>query len=655
MGTHWHREADAEGVTWLHLDVAGAGPNVLSSAVFDELDELLAEIATAVPKSVAFVSDKAGFIAGADVKEFQTIRTREDALAIVQRGQEVINRVEALPCPTVAVINGYCLGGGLELALACDYRIALDDPKVRLGLPEIKLGIHPGFGGSVRTIRLLGPLAAMELMLTGKTLDARQAQKIGLIDQVVPARYLLDAARQRITTRLTRHAPGRFARALNSKPARPLLARQMRRRVATKAKPQHYPAPYALIDLWRRYADDERIMLKQEAESVANLSLTDTARNLVRMFMLQNRLKACGDKGNFQSRHVHIIGAGTMGRDIAAWIVLQGLRVTVQDERIESLAETVQHAAKLFVSRLRSERQIASAMDRLIPDQKGLGLRHANVIIEAIFENLEAKQALFRAIEPHMKSDALLATNTSSLPIERLAAGLNDPGRLVGLHFFNPVAQMPLIEVVRSTHSHDAMVAAALGFVRRIDKLPLETKSSPGFLVNRVLAPYLLEAIKMVDDGIPISVIDQAIKDFGMLMGPLEMADIVGLDIALSVGEILSREYGYVVPEKLRAMVAEGRLGRKSGQGFYAYKDGAPVRDKKVSYASNSQALQSRLIQRLINEALACLRDGVVRDADLVDAGVVFGAGFAPFRGGPLHYRSTLRLGSTPAQAIQPQ
>jgi 3-hydroxyacyl-CoA dehydrogenase/enoyl-CoA hydratase/3-hydroxybutyryl-CoA epimerase len=371
--------------------------------------------------------------------------------------------------------------------------------------------------------------------------------------------------------------------------------------------------------------------------------------------MLQNRLKACGDKGTFQSRYVHIIGAGTMGRDIAAWIVLQGLRVTVQDERIESLAATVQHAAKLFASRLRSERQTASAMDRLIPDHKGAGLRHADVIIEAIFENLDAKQALFRAIEPHMKSDALLATNTSSLPIERLAASLNDPGRLVGLHFFNPVAQMPLIEVVRSTHSHDSMVAAALGFVRRIDKLPLETKSSPGFLVNRVLAPYLLEATKMVDDGIPISVIDQAIKDFGMLMGPLEMADIVGLDIALAVGEILSREYGYVVPEKLRAMVAEGRLGRKSGQGFYAYKDGAPVRDKKVSYASNSQALQSRLIQRLINEALACLRDGVVRDADLVDAGVVFGAGFAPFRGGPLHYRSTLRLGSTPAQAIQPQ
>ncbi len=642
MATHWHIETDAAKITWLHLDLAGSSANVLSAAVFQELDGLLTTMLAAPPIGVAFVSDKSsGFIAGADIKEFQTIRGREDALALVQRGQRIMDRIEALPCPTVAVIHGFCLGGGLELALACDYRVASDDPKTRLGLPEIRLGIHPGFGGTVRSIRLLGPLNALDLMLTGKTLDAQQAKKIGLVDHAVPMRHLLDAACQLIHTRPARRNPGRLARTLNTKVARPILARHMRRRIAAKAKPAHYPAPYALLDLWRRYADDERRMLEQEAESLAALSTTATARNLVRVFMLQNRLKAAGDQHTFCPRHVHVIGGGTMGGDIAAWIALQGLPVTVQDQRTNSLAATVQRASTLFTNRLKSKQQITATMDRLIPDLKGLGLRRADVIIEAIFENLEAKLDLYRAIEPHIKPDALLATNTSSIGLERLAEGLNDPGRLVGLHFFNPVAQMPLVEVIRGQRSREDTVIRALAFTRRIDKLPLEIKSSPGFLVNRVLASYLLEAMRMVDEGVPMAAIDEAARDFGMPVGPIELADTVGLDIALSVAETLARDYGFEVPQRLRTMVAAGSLGVKSGRGFFTYEHGKRVRGKRAGPAADPDSIQARLVTKLVDEATACLRDGVVKDADLVDAGIIFGAGFPPYLGGPLHYCNT--------------
>jgi 3-hydroxyacyl-CoA dehydrogenase / enoyl-CoA hydratase / 3-hydroxybutyryl-CoA epimerase len=637
VAEHWRSETDAGGIVWLHLDVARAGANVLSAEVLDELEQLLAAIGPAPPKGVVFASDKpSGFIAGADVKEFRAIQKQEDALALVRRGQGVMDRIENLPCPTVAIINGFCLGGGLELALACDYRVALEDAKTRLGLPEIRLGIHPGFGGTVRAIRLLGPPAALDLMLSGKTVDVWQAHKLGLIDHAVPARHLARAACRLIETLPNPRRAGRFARMLNLKPARWGLSLYLQRRVAAKAKREHYPAPYALIDLWKRYGHDEGLMLDREADSVADLSMTETARNLVRVFLLQDRLKSLGDKGAFRPRHVHVIGAGAMGGDIAAWLSLQGLRVTVQDRRADSLTATLTRARKLFTKRLRA-RDVASTMDRLIPDPKGFGLARAEVVIEAIFENLEAKQALYREIEPKIRPDTLLATNTSSLSLERLATGLEDPGRLVGLHFFNPVAEMPLVEVVRSAACGEAEFSKALAFTRRIDKLPLPICSAPGFLVNRVLTPYLLEAMTMLDEGVPVEAIDQAARDFGMPMGPLELADVVGLDIVLAAGETLAREYDFTVPIRLREMVAAGKLGRKSGAGFYVYKHGKALRARRRAPSGEALAMQQRLIAKLSDEAVACLDEGIVEDADLVDAGVIFGAGYAPFRGGPLH------------------
>ena len=277
-------------------------------------------------------------------------------------------------------------------------------------------------------------------------------------------------------------------------------------------------------------------------------------------------------------------------------------------------------------------------LDRLIPDNKGFGLKRADVVIEAIIENVEVKQTLFRQIEPQLKPDTLIVTNTSSIPIERLAEGLNDSERFVGLHFFNPVAQLPLVEVVCGVNTREEVIRKALAFARQIDKLALKVKSTPGFLVNRILMPYLLEAIIMESEGVPKSVIDSTATDFGMPMGPLELADSVGLDIGLHVGEIVGKAYGFDIPERLRTMVRKGQLGRKSGMGFYTYKKGKPLKDGQGSYSGDTKELQNRLILRLVNEAIACLREGIVEDADLIDAGVIFGTGFAPFRGGPLNY-----------------
>ncbi len=637
--THWNVVHNDNGIAWLHLDVQDSTANILSTAVLNELNAILDEFNATMPAGVAFVSDKAGgFIAGADVKEFTTFADREDALVFIRRGQDIMDRIEELPCPTVAVINGFCMGGGTELALACDYRVALDSPKTRIALPEIRLGIHPGFGGSVRAIRLLGPIAAMDMMLTGRGLDARRARKIKLVDYVVAERYLKTAAADVLGTRRTPKRAGGTAKLLNHKLLRPLLAMQLRKQVSKKARQEHYPAPYALIDLWQKHADDERMMLKMEANSVADLSISDTARNLVRVFLLQDRLKSLGDKSRIDPKHVHVIGAGVMGGDIAIWCALQGFRVTVQDTNAHSLAATMQRAAKLFKKRLKVNTLITAAMDRLIADSKGLGLQQADVIIEAIFEDAEVKKKLYSEIEPKIKPEALVATNTSSIPIETLAEAFSDKGRLIGLHFFNPVAMMPLVEVVIGKTTQQDSIDKALAFTRHIDKLPLPVKSSPGFLVNRILMPYMLEAMIMESEGIPKAAIDKAALSFGMPMGPIELGDTVGLDVGLFVGDILAKAYNLEVPDKLRTMVAAGKLGKKSGSGFYEWKKGKPVRNRKEKYEGDLQLLQDRMTLRMVNEAVACLRDKVVDDEELVDAGVIFGTGFAPFRGGPLHY-----------------
>jgi 3-hydroxyacyl-CoA dehydrogenase/enoyl-CoA hydratase/3-hydroxybutyryl-CoA epimerase len=621
------------------MDKADAGTNVLGSEVLRELDRHLKAIASRTPRGLVILSDKVnGFIAGADIHEFTRIRNESEALELVHLGQSVFNRLAALDFPTVALIHGFCLGGGLELALACRYRVALDAPATRLGLPEVRLGIHPGFGGSARLPPLIGGLKAMDMMLSGRSLDARRARRIGLVDLVVPQRHLRIAARQRVLDAPPAARPGWRERLSNHALVRPLIARLLRRQVALKASKLHYPAPYALIDIWQRFADDPSLMLQAEADSIASLVKGVTARNLIRVFMLQEQLKSLGRDTQWKPSAVHVIGAGTMGGDIAAWCALRGFRVTLQDQSPERITPAIKRAHELFKHRLKDPITIQAALDRLMPDHKGSGVGRADIVIEAIFEDAEVKRTLYQDIEARMQDDAVLATNTSSIPLEELSGVLARPERLVGLHFFNPVPVMQLVEIVNGTSTSAEVSGKAMAFTRQLDRLPLPVSSTPGFLVNRILMPYLLEAVKLESEGVPATVIDRAATAFGLPMGPMELADTTGLDICLHVAQILSGHFHTPIPERLQQLVTAGRLGKKSGRGFYRYAKGKAVKPGGKGGNWNLQEITDRLVLSLLNEAIACLREQVVENSDLLDAGMIFATGFAPFRGGPMHY-----------------
>jgi 3-hydroxyacyl-CoA dehydrogenase/enoyl-CoA hydratase/3-hydroxybutyryl-CoA epimerase len=635
---HWRQHVQDD-IATLTLDVAEQSANVLSHEVLSEFDAALTALAGQALAGVVIRSGKAsGFIAGADVREFQTLTDPARAAELARTGQQVLNRLAQLPFPTVAVIHGFCLGGGLELALACTYRIARDDPATRLGLPEVRLGIHPGFAGSVRLPPLIGHLPALDMMLTGRAVPAKQARRLGLVDDVVPERHLEHAALAVLKQRPPRRSPKWYLRLPGWAPLRPAVAKLLTRRVRAKANPDHYPAPYRIIELWREGAGQE-----EEALSIGELLVSRTSHNLVHVFLLGEELKKHGKQGKHEIERVHVVGAGVMGADIAMWAAHRGFQVSLQDRTPEILARALKRAHDFFQKQYRRDaRAVQAAMDRLLPDARGDGLKRADLVIEAIIEKPEPKQALLREIEAKAPASALLATNTSSIPLETLAQALKDPTRLVGLHFFNPVAKMQLVEIVRGESSSEAALARARAFTTAIDRLPLDVKSSPGFLVNRILMPYLLEAVRMLEEGVPGTAIDQSARDFGMPMGPIELADTVGLDICLSVAEELAGPLGVEVPAILRSTVEGGHLGRKSGEGFYKY-DAKGRRQQAAGAVSTSPVpVTERLVLRLLNEAMACLREGVVQDADAVDAGMVYGTGFAPFLGGPMRYAQSL-------------
>ena len=634
----WQSKLDDDAILWITLDQQKTSTNVLSVSVLEQLDGLLDEVSRNIPKAIVFRSGKErGFIAGADVSEFLLVKTTQEALIMIKRGQTLFSRIANLPCPTIAMIEGFCMGGGTELALACDYRVALDDDNTRIGLPEVKLGIHPAFGGLVRSTAIINPLKSLELMLTGRGLSARAAKAIGLVDQAQPKRQMERAVRKIALSRPERQKMPLLGKFLSLPGIRNLLAGYMKKQVAKKAPRQHYPAPYALLDVWANYYGDHQRMMEEEANSVARLIQGEKVRNLVRVFFLQTRLKGLGDKKSFIPQHVHVIGGGTMGGDIAAWCALRGFKVTLQDREAKYLSNAFKRANQLFAKRLKTTTQRNAAIDRLIPDVDGAGVEKADVIIEAIFEDIDAKQAIYRDVEARMKPDAVLATNTSSIPLETLETVLKQPDRLVGIHFFNPVAMMPLVEIVASKSTSEQTLMQATAFTQHIGKLPLPVKSSPGFLVNRILMPYLVEAFTLYDEGVAPEAIDKAATDFGMPMGPVELADTVGLDICQSVAQNLSEAYAIELPAGLNRFVEKKHLGKKTGRGFYQYKNGKPVRDKDVDLG-DQESIQNRLVFRFINEAAACLQEGIVEDKDLLDAGIIFGTGFAPFRGGPMNY-----------------
>ena len=639
MAQHWKLETDSAGIAWLCLDKADAKANVLSSHVIEELDGLLDELHARPPKGLVMYSGKPGsFIMGADITEFGDFGSADEVARLGKLGQGVFLRIQSLPCPTVAVVNGVCLGGGLEIAMMFDYRVGPDSDSRIFGLPEVKLGLHPGFGGTVRAVQLCGVRAGMQLMLTGNPVNASKAKRIGLIDRIAGEDNWRGVATKLIAERPPLGKAPFVDRLMGLAPLRPLVKKMLVKQVASKARKDHYPSPYAMIDLWAKHGASSKTGYAAEAESFGRIMLTDTARNLIRVFFLQGQLKKQGNKTDKKIEHVHVVGAGVMGGDIAAWCALRGHTVTLQDREQQYIDPAMERAQKLFGKKVRDESARAETAARLQADVAGDGVARADLIIEAIFENLEAKQALYRQLQAAKKPEALIATNTSSIRLEDLRTVLEEPRRFIGLHFFNPVAMLPLVEVIRCEDTEQEAMDIGFAFTKGIGKFPLECMSSPGFVVNRILAPYMGEAMALATEGVALVDIDKAAVRFGMPIGPIELVDSVGLDIAKHVAGILTEGTDRdMPPTDIDKLVEQGRLGRKSGHGYYQWEDGKAVKPPSNG-APVPADLEDRLILPMVNEAVACLSEGVVANADLLDAGVIFGTGFAPFRGGPINY-----------------
>ena len=664
--------------------------NVIGEPALADLERALADLeARPGLRGVIVRSGKAGsFVAGADVERIDGIRERAEAHAIVTRAQAAFSRLAALHCPTVAAIDGVCLGGGLELALACDSRIAADEPRTRIGLPEVLLGIIPGFGGTSRLPRLVGLSTALDLILSGRALDARRAERAGLVARAVPGVWLVDEARRRLGE-LAARPPGRdrvwrdrfrprtFASRLvdGTMPGRGLAL--SRARGMTRARTGgHYPAPIAALNVIDGgYGRPLEVSLRLEAEWVSDLVVSPVCKNLVRLFRLGERARKERLVGEDPlapaPRRMLVVGAGVMGAGIAELAIREGVEVRLRDVDPAALARGLRAVRDRVLERARragrSRRRGAARPEadaqlaRILPSLDLAGAKRADFAIEAVIEDLDVKRRVFGELEVRMRPDALLATNTSSLSVDELASGLEHPQRFVGLHFFNPVHRMPLVEVVRGSRSSDAAVAAVVAFARRLGKTPVVVRDAPGFAVNRVLMPYLREALHLLEDGYTVRDVDASMRAFGMPMGPLEVVDEVGLDVAAKVAEILSRAF----PERMspapqiEALVVAGRLGRKSGLGFYRHEGSRRRPDPRARRLlgltrerkpPSLEALAERMALAMVNEAAHCLADGVVGDAGMLDLALVYGAGFPPFRGGPLRYADSLGLAKVEAR-----
>ena len=633
---NWRTGRDDAGVLWLVLDKQNTGMNTISQDVIRELDQHITAAEADLPKALVIRSAKsAGFAAGADISGFDEM-SDEGAVELLHQAHNVLDRIEALNCPTICVIHGAALGAGFEIALACDYRIAT--PGASFGFPEVQLGLHPGLGGTFRLPALIGASDAMTMMLTGKTAHTQRAESQGIVDVVVEERHVAATIDAIVSGEIDKHEPGLTSRAFGFDQARSLAARQMRSQTEKQAPKQHYPAPYALIDLWENHGDDRKAMQQGEIESFAELLKTETSKNLRRVFFLRQTLKEAG-RGDDGISHVHILGAGAMGAEIAAMAAIKGKSVTLSDIEPEPLGRAIKKAGEICKDKHLSATETRDALDRLMPDPHSYGLAHADLVIEAATERQDLKEEIYEGLRGKLKTGAILASNTSSLSIADLTAFAPSKIHFAGLHFFNPVSHIDLIEVVKAEATSDQTAQRLAAFCGAIGKLPARVKDYPGFVVNRALVPYMLEAMVLMDEGVSKDVIDTAALRFGMPMGPVTLADQVGLDVGLQVAESLSKSLRTPMPpisDDLRRKVEAGDLGKKTGTGFYDWSDGTPHPDADLNDAPDD--LTDRLILPMLNACVEVLREGVAQDADQIDAAMIFATGWAPFRGGPMHY-----------------
>lgn len=651
----------ADGVATLTLDRAGSSANVFDVAALHELDAHLATLEARTDlKGLLIVSAKPKiFIAGADLNSFAGA-TSEKLGEIVSLGHRVFGRLEALKIPSVAAINGVCLGGGCELALACDWRVGSTDKSTKIGLPETQLGILPAWGGSVRLPRLVGLPQALGVILAGKQLVSAQALKIGMIDDVAHPEYLVAAARKQLAKgkRPTPTPPD----LMSSVALRPIVAMKARRDVLAKTH-GHYPAPLKALDV-ALGALGQPLETGLALEKAAFLELVQTpeCRSLMSIFFLQERAKKAkiaGAEGTGRVvKRVAVVGAGVMGAGIAQCTSARGLPTILKDVAPEALAKGLKSAEKIYQDGVKRKKltqaEATAALDRITATHHDVPLTSVDLVIEAAVEKLELKQKIFTQLEQRAGAHTVLATNTSALSIDAIAGGLADPSRVVGIHFFNPVHRMQLVEIVRGPRTSPAALDTALGFVKAIGKLPVLVNDRPGFLVNRILLPYMVESVRLFNEGVDVTRLDRLMLDFGMPMGPLRLTDEVGLDVAQHVAVDLQNRLAKPVPinDTLAQMIAKGWLGKKSGTGFYVFpkeKGAKETPNDALAFlqtngkgrAQDDATLRDRMLLVMINEAARCLEEGVVAAPEDVDFGMIFGTGWAPFRGGPLRYADT--------------
>lgn len=661
-------EVDLDRIGWLVFDRPDSPVNLLSASVLRRLDGLLAELESRIANgqlvAVVVRSGKEGtFIAGADVSEISGVLSGAEARAASAAGQRIFRRLERLRVPTVACIDGTCLGGGTELSLHCDHRAATDRGSTRIGLPEVRLGLVPGFGGCVKLPRLIGIQKALGLILGGKPVSAERARRLGLVDRVLPHHALERALRELVADviagRVPRAAPdpGLRDRLLERTPIGRRIVFGLARKRVRRETQGFYPAPLRAIDVVERTAGataDEAYRI--ESEALGELLVGDVSRALVRVFLLSQAAKrALPEEVLSLARPVEVaavIGAGVMGGAIAELAVAGDVRTLLKDIDREALETGQRHAADLLhkavKARVFTEEEAGLKLALLTGTLAYEGFGDVDLAIEAVVERMAVKQQVFRELEAAVGPDAVLATNTSSLSVTEMGTALDRPERLVGLHFFNPVHRMPLVEVIRAQRTGDPALATAFRFALDAGKTPVVVADRPGFLVNRLLGPYLGEAGRLIEEGVPVESIDGALTAFGMPMGPCRLLDEIGFDVARHAGREMAAAFGdRLAPAGvLDRLIEEGRLGRKNGRGFYRYEDGrSKGADPEVSAMFGSgprdvaeERIRSRCLWPMVNEASRALEEAVVASADLLDLAMVMGTGFPPFRGGLLRW-----------------
>jgi 3-hydroxyacyl-CoA dehydrogenase / enoyl-CoA hydratase / 3-hydroxybutyryl-CoA epimerase len=662
MAAAIRREITDDQICILTFDRPDSTANIFDRATLEELAEHLDFIGknNALRGLILISAKKSIFIAGADLHSMSQFTDPADLDSLIRLGQRTFDQLETLSIPTIAAIHGACVGGGYEICLACDYRIASSDRATKIGLPETQLGILPAWGGSTRLPRLIGLPKALDIILGGKTVAAKHALKLGMIDEVIHKEYLLDYARGLVAkrgNRLMRRRKPLLTRLVNTRLAARLITKRVQPQLHKKTG-GHYPAlPRALEVATEGISRSVAGSLDLERRAILDLSEDEASKNLIRLFFLQERAKkltAGTGVGKWAAKRVAVIGAGVMGAGIAQWTASRDVQVVLRDINAEQVAKGMTTIAKLFAEgtkrRVFTPVEARAAMDRISPVAAEAPLRNADVVIEAAVEKMDLKKQIFSKLDDLAGANTILATNTSALSVSELAATTRHPERVIGIHFFNPVHRMQLVEVVVGHQTSPEVVNRAVKFVQQIGKLPVVVKDSPGFLVNRILMPYLIEAGQLFENGASTENIDQAMLEFGMPMGPLRLIDEVGVDVANHVAETIAENFAARLrtPGLLGAMMQDSLLGRKSGKGFYLHdkrSKGSAVNADAERFKKGASAaaltrdeLRMRMVLLMVNEAARCLEEGIVGEAADVDFGMVMGTGFAPFRGGPLRY-----------------